>query len=78
LISHDDAFEGLQDQVIRVVAGEGERPSTIEGAGAPARVTPVSVAPLPITATTHVAMPELESPPVARKRPRRSKPATPK
>jgi len=32
LISHDDAFEGLQDQVIRVVAGSGEQPSTIEGA----------------------------------------------
>ena len=61
LISHDDAFEGLQDQVIRVVAGEAGAPSTIAGASVP-EPRPAAL--------------EVESPPVARRKPRRSKEAT--
>ncbi len=62
LISHDDAFEGLQDQVIRVLSGANGAPSTIEGppVSLPGAATPVPVAPA-----------EIHSPPVARTRPRR-------
>jgi DNA repair exonuclease SbcCD ATPase subunit len=61
LISHDDAFEGLQDQVIRVVAGEAGAPSEIAGASVPAPRPPAL---------------EVESPPVALAKPRRPKKAT--
>ncbi len=61
VISHDDAFEGLQDQVVRVVAGTGGRPSTIEGAS--------TAVPTPEPAR------EILSPAVPRKRVRKKNPA---
>jgi hypothetical protein len=86
LISHDDAFEGLQDQVIRVRAGDGERPSTIEderaelgvaGGAVAARAIEASagIAPAMIAAAhaAHPPLPEITSPAVAQKRPRRSR-----
>lgn len=65
LISHDDAFEGLQDQVIRVIAGDGERPSTIEGTAPRSGAASDG----PGDRTEHRG--EVLSPAVAQKRPKR-------
>jgi hypothetical protein len=74
LISHDDAFEGLQDQVIRVVAGQGGQPSTI--AGTP---TPVdrAVAPGLTSEPLRMLRDSAALPSVAWRKPRRSKEAAP-